>query len=194
MSHAREGLVKAGLLGLAVVLAAASPAAAQAQGARFESYYTDLDFDACTTIEADDLGSISACPGYKGFPVVVAEGDLRMFVSYGIRPLEEKASQQTLPPFNYLGPRIEWRIETDDDFWQPRATILRWFTEGDGGVETGQVLVVTQLKLGATCHIAYIDALAVENANERARQIADEKAGSFDCADDPEMVQPFRAY
>lgn len=192
MGYAREVVVKAVFLGWVSLAAAVTPAAAQAT--RFESHYTDIDFDSCTTIEADDLGATQACAGFRGMPVVIAEGDLRMFVSYGIRPLEEKASQQTLPPFNHLGPRIEWRIEADDDYWQPRATILRWFTEGDGGVETGQVLVVTQLKAGAICHIAYIDARAVENANERARAIADEKAGGFDCADEPEIVQPFRAF
>ncbi|UXN74462.1 hypothetical protein N8D56_04770 [Devosia sp. A8/3-2] len=40
------------------------------------------------------------------------------------------------------------------------------------------MLVVTQLAEGQTCHIAYIDALANDNANELARQAAD-KAGKF---------------
>ena len=75
-----------------------------------------------------------------------------------------------------------------------RATIVRWFTSGDNGEDKGQVLVVTQLKTGATCQIALIDALAVKNANEKARQIADAKAGSFDCAKEPEIIQPFRAF
>ena len=54
--------------------------------------------------------------------------------------------------------------------------------------------MVTQIKPGATCQIALIDALAVKNANEMARQIADQKAGSSDCSKDPETVQPFKAY
>ncbi|MEP7239309.1 MAG: hypothetical protein ABI697_00345 [Devosia sp.] len=167
---------------------------AEANGPRFVSVYTDLDFDQCTTLDSDDMGSTSVCPGYRGYPVLVGEGDLRMFVSYGIKPTEEKAMQQTLPPFNHLGGKIEWRIEEDDEVALPRATITRWFTAGDGGVDKGQVLVVTQLKTGATCHIAYIDAIAVKDANQRARDIADVKAGSFDCAGEPEIVQPFRAY
>ena len=66
----------------------------------------------------------------------------------------------------------------------PVATILRWYTaapDGAGDKTEGQVLVVTQLRPGATCHIAYIDALANKNANEMARHIADQQAGSFDC-------------
>ena len=186
--------MRAVMMGMALAAALPAVALAQASGSRFESYYTDIDFDQCTTLETDDLGATSVCPGYKGYPVVIAEGDLRMFVSYGLRPTEEKAAQQTLPPFNHLGRKMEWRIETDDDTWQPRATIVRWFTAGEDGTDKGQVLVVTQLKTGATCQIALIDALAVKNANELARQIADEKAGSFDCANDPEIVQPFTAY
>lgn len=165
-----------------------------AGGSAMVSQYTDIDFDQCTTIESDDTGAMSVCPGYKGYPVVIGEGDLRMFVSFGIRPTEEPAMQQTLGPFNHLGQKIEWRIEQDDDTFQPRATIIRWFTAGDDGTDKGQVLVVTQIKLGATCQIALIDALAVKNANALAQQIADEKAGSFDCANEPERVEPFKAF
>ena len=54
------------------------------------------------------------------------------------------------------------------------------------------MLAVTQLKLGATCRIALIDALSVKDANPVARKIAQDKAGSFDCADEPELVQPYK--
>lgn len=167
---------------------------AASPGVSFESAYTDIDFDQCTTLEADDMGATSVCPGYKGWPVVIGEGDLRMFVSFGVKAIDERAMQQTMPPFNHLGKKMEWRIETDGDFVQPRATIVRWFTAGEDGNDKGQILVVTQLKTDATCQIAYVDALAVKDANELARKIADEKAGSFDCANDPEIVQPFTAY
>lgn len=186
--------MKAILLSLAGLMLLPGAALAQAIGSHMDSQYTDIDFDQCTTIESDDMGATSACPGYKGYPVVIGEGDLRMFVSFGIKPTEEPAMQQTLGPFNHLGKKIEWRIESDDDTFQPRATIVRWFTEGDGGVETGQILVVTQIKLGATCQIALVDALATKNANEKAREIADKSAGNFDCSKEPEIIQPFKAY
>ena len=188
--------MRAMLLGLAGAVLAVLPAGAMAQanGSHLDSQYTDIDFDQCTTIESDDMGGTLVCPGYKGYPVVIAEGDLRMFVSFGIKPTEEKAMEQTLGPFNHLGNKIEWRIESDDDTFQPRATIVRWFTAGDGGEDKGQVLVVTQLKLGATCQIALIDALAVKDANAKAREIADRTAGNYDCSKEPEIIQPFRAY
>ena len=186
--------MKALALGILGCLLLPGAAWAQARGAHIDAQYTDIDFDQCTSIESDDMGGTFACPGYRGYPVVIGEGDLRMFVSFGIKPTEERAMQQTLGPFNHLGEKIEWRIESDDETFQPRATIIRWFTSGDNGEDKGQVLVVTQIKLGATCQIALIDALAMKNANEKAREIADKNAGSFDCANEPEIVQPFRAF
>lgn len=186
--------MKAWVAGLAALMLLPGATLAQVSGGHMDSQYTDIDFDQCTTIEADDMGSISACPGYKGYPVVIGEGDLRMFVSFGIKPTEERAAEQTLGPFNHLGKKIEWRIESDDDNFQPRATIIRWFTAGDNGQDKGQVLVVTQIKFGAICQIALIDALANKNANELARKIANEKAGSFDCSKEPDIIQPFNAF
>jgi hypothetical protein len=166
---------------------------AEANGPHIDSVYTDVDFDQCTTIESDEIGATSVCPGYRGYPVVIGDSDLRMSVSYGVRPLEEKAASQGFAPFNHIGKKIEWRIESDDDTFQPRATILRWYLSGEDGTDKYQILVVTQLKLGATCHIAYIDALTAPDANEKARAIADQEAGSFDCRNEPEIVQPFKA-
>ncbi|MEO5805291.1 hypothetical protein [Devosia sp.] len=159
--------------------------AAPAQAAGFDSAYTDINLDECSVATADDFGSSWACPGYKGYPVYVAEGDLRMFVSYGFGAQTEMAAQQTPPPFNTLGPKIEWRLSNASGGFKPIATIVRYLTEWDGSGPTikGQVLVVTQLVSGNTCHIAYIDALANADANEQARAIAD-KSGTFDCQND----------
>ena len=84
--------------GLGAALVLATPAGALAQVNQSE--YTDVDLDKCTVIESDDFGSMWACNGYKGIPVMVAEGDLRMMVSYGLTSTTEKAAEQTLPPFN----------------------------------------------------------------------------------------------
>ena len=40
--------------------------------------------------------------------VAVAEGDLRMFVSFGFNAGAEKAAETTLPPFNRLGAKMVW--------------------------------------------------------------------------------------
>lgn len=180
------------------ILAAAFliPVVASAQGPQIESSYTDVNLDDCSVISSDDFGSTWACPGYKGIPVMIAEGDLRFFVSYGLESTEEKAAEQTLPPFNHLGEKIEWRLSNAEGGWKPFATILRYFVQrGEGGEEEeGQILVVTRLEPGATCHVAYIDALANEDANTMAREAADELTPDFDCANEPEIVGEFEAW
>jgi hypothetical protein len=184
--------LKLGTVALIWLAAGVGVAAAQ----QVQSSYTDVDLDACTVIEADDFGARWACSGYKGMPVMIAEGDLRFYVSYGLRSMEEKAASQTLSPFNRLGEKIEWRVSNAEGQWKPFATILRYFTahpEGTG--EESQVLVVTKVEEGATCHVAYIDATANDNANELAREAADERAGDFDCEnDEPEFVGKFEAW
>jgi len=158
------------------------------------STYTDIDLDTCTVVSADDFGATWACPGYKGIPVMIGEGDLRFFVSYGLTSTTERAAEQTLPPFNHLGQRIEWRIGNVAGEITPFATILRFFVARPDGEEgEGQVLVVTRLGPGATCHVAYVDALANPDANELARKAAD-AARDFDCAKEPEIIGEFAAW
>lgn len=185
------GRIFASALYVAAGLVLATPASAQ----QIESSYTDVDLNLCTVIESDDFGTMWACPGLKGMPVMVTEGDLRMFVSYGLSSTTERAAEQTLGPFNRLGEKIEWRVSNAEGYWKPFATILRFFTQGEEGKPEGQVLVVTKLTPGATCHIAYVDALANPDANELARQAADQTAKDFDCeTGEPEYVGKFNAW
>jgi hypothetical protein len=182
--------LKSSLMAVAVCALGAGEAAAQ----QIESAYSDVDLDACTVIESDDFGSRWACPGHKGIPVMIAEGDLRFFVSYGLKSTEERAAEQTLPPFNRLGEKIEWRVSNAGGQWKPFATILRFFTQRESGEKESQILVVTKVEEGATCHVAYIDATANADANELARTAADERALGFDCAGEPEIVGTFEAW
>ncbi len=176
---------------LTAILACVGPAAGQ----QVQSSYTDVDLDQCTVISADDFGATWACPGLRGMPVMIAEGDLRMFVSYGLESTTERAAQQTLPPFNRLGAKIEWRVSNVEGQYKPFATILRFFTAApDGSGEEGQVLVVTKVAPGATCHVAYIDARANAEANQMARDAADELAMDFDCENEPEVIGAFGAW
>lgn len=181
-------LLSATLLGAAVTGGGEAPAAE-----RFDSAYTKIDLNACpytppASPEGTDGGRWT-CAGYEGIPVHVAEGDLRMFVSFGANAADEPAAGQTLPQFNTINETLEWRLVSDGGGWRPFATILRWFPETADAVSgqsvTGQVLVVTRLGAGETCQVARIDAAAVRNANERAREIADTRARAFDCATDP---------
>ena len=163
--------------------------AALALGAgRIDSAYTKIDLEKCALQAAPSEegtdGGTWTCEGYKGIPVRVAEGDLRMFVSYGDNAEEEIAAGQTLPNFNTVNETLEWRLENG----RPFATILRWFTDNPDGGAPGSILVVTQLVPGAICHVARIDARANSNANVLARQAADDLAGSFDCSQGPQII------
>ena len=180
------------IFGAFAVLMLGTPAFAQSG---FTSAYTDLDIEQCLVLEADDFGASWACPGYKGFPLKVQEGDLRFSLGYGFNPETSSAGSQTLPPFNNLGSKIEWRLSNALGRWMPIATIVRYHTaDPETGEDKGQVLVVTQLVDGNTCHIAYIDAVANANANEMARQAAD-ASGDFNCANDEvETIGKFTAW
>ncbi|TYC53715.1 hypothetical protein FMN50_14830 [Rhodobacterales bacterium] len=177
---------------VATLLTALSPAVSEA--ADISSAYTRIRLEDCTQTAFPDqdegtFGGAWSCEGYRGERVYVAEGDLRMFVSFGPDAANEPAAGQTLPNFNTINETLEWRLRGGVPF----ATILRWFPSlGDDGSKTGSVLIVTQLKPGGgTCQIARIDAQANGNANEMARQAADRLAGTFDCARQPEnLVNP----
>ena len=124
---------------------------------------------------------------------MVTEGDLRFSLIYGFGA--RMADGQTLPPFNRLGAKLEWRLSNDLGRWMPIATIVRYYTaDPETGEDKGQVLVVTQLVEGNSCHVAYIDALANANANALAREAAD-ASGDFDCAsDEVDIIGRFEAY
>lgn len=178
----------AGLFAALVAGVSATPAQAA-----FESAYTDIDLDQCLLLDADDFGASWACPGYRGYPLMITEGDLRFSLIYGFGA--RSGDGQTLPPFNRLGERLEWRLSNAMGRWLPVATIVRYHTaDGETGEDSGQVLVVTQLVEGNTCHIAYIDARANTNANALAREAAD-ASGDFDCAsDEVEIIGRFEAW
>ena len=126
---------------LAAMLALAALATTPAQAA-FNSAYTDLNLDECLVLDADDFGASWACPGYKGYPLMVSEGDLRFSLAYGFNPSD---NWQTLPPFNRLGEKLEWRLSNDLGRWMPIATIVRYHTaDPETGEDKGQVLVETQ--------------------------------------------------
>lgn len=179
----------AAALGL-LLCALGGPAAAQL----YNSSYTALKVDECTVMATDDFGTTWACPGLKGMPVMVRESELRFRVSYGLTSTTEKAAEQTLPPPNKLGEEIEWRVSNAEGSYKPFATILKFFVRGEGEAADREVLVVTKVSPGATCHVAYVDAVANADAEAMARQAADEKAAAFDCASEPEIVGEFAAW
>jgi hypothetical protein len=188
-----SALVFAASLALAAVPASAQPAAPANDANRA---YTTLDLKQCKHTRGRDVEDYGfwRCTGYAGIPVRVSAGDQRTYISYGANAAKEPAAKQTLASFNSEGKTIEWRLEKGPDGKpRPYATILRWNTtkvddDNPDKPFAGQVLVVTRLAPGSTCHVGYVDARANPNANDLARQIADESARNFKCGTDKPIV------
>lgn len=171
---------KAILMGVAMGMTTLGLANAQ----EWRSVYTDTDPSNCITLALEPGYSAElACPGYKGYPLLIREGDLRMFISYGFAARDEMAAGQTMPNFNTIGEKLEWLIADHPDLGeQPVASILRYYLDRSAGfIPDTQVLVVTRIEPGNTCHVAYIDALANPNANVLARQTAADLVPGWDC-------------
>ena len=90
---------------------------------------------------------------------------------------------QTMPGFNTIGEKLEWLIADHLALGeQPVASILRYHLDRtEGFIPDTQVLVVTRIEPGNTCHVAYIDALANPDANLLARQAAADLVPGWNC-------------
>ena len=154
-----------------------------------KSLYTTLELSSCKVAQRPPDGHTWTCTGLDGYPVQVADGDQRIFVSFGEEPGKHRATRQTLASFNsifddkHARATLEWRIVRQNGRPLPFATILRYFTSN--GERRGEVLVVSRVAPGQSCHVAYIDALANPDAIAIARQVADTTARRFDCKTEP---------
>jgi hypothetical protein len=179
-------LVWGGLIGLAginqligavaafvVALCSASSASAS-EKARIKSRFTTVELKACEPVKAGPEGSAWTCKGLNGYPVYVADGDLRQFVSFGPQPHARRAATQTLQAFNSIfAPQatratIEWRFRRSDGRDVPYATIIRFYTSrGTAAAKPrpdarpedsrGEVLVVTKVTATDACQMARIE-------------------------------------
>jgi hypothetical protein len=180
---------------MALAMLAAAPAMAET----IESATTAFNVDKCphTAGSAPEDGGVWRCKGYGGIAVVMSEGDIRVHVSFGPRALREPAASETLGAPNGEGTSIEWRIARErDGKRRPFATIMHWTTrvmvdaskDDEEGTVRGEVLVVTRLGPGGVCHVGYVDGRQNPNADDLAREIADQHARSFRCGKDRPIV------
>ena len=178
---------------VAVALALAAPSVShRAHGVQqVKSLYTAIDLKACEIVKEHEDGDAWLCEGLKGYPVYIAEGDHRTFLSTGARARETRAAEQTLSAFNSLfegsstRTTVEWRFVIREGEPVPYATIVRYFTQSDGA--KGEVLIVARVTGNEVCHVAYIDAKANPDAIVMARRVADQKARAFDCGSEPKV-------
>ncbi len=168
-----------------------SPANAQT----FSSSYTSTAPKDCQTVgKPESEGSTTqVCPGKSGLVVLISEGDLRETVSVGRNrevAAKEPAAEAWFGPFNSTGHTVEWRAVDG----RPFAIIQRWLIADNNDLDqtgspiTKPMLAVTRLPPGPVCHVAHIDGQANRNANELARQAADEFARDFKCGKDEVKV------
>jgi hypothetical protein len=135
------------------------------------------------------------CHGKSALVVLVSKDDRRETVSVGRNRNEaakEPAAQALFGPFNSALPSIEWRIAGNNPFamiqrWRIADTVDRTISSG-GGPDAKPLLVVSRLPPGAVCPVAYVDAAANPNADELARQAADQVARDFKCGTDQAKV------
>ena len=162
----------------------------------FSSSYTSTapkDCRVTSTNNGVDDSTIRVCPGKSGLVVRISEDDLRETVSAGrnrAQAAKEPAAQSWFGPFNSTGHTVEWRALDG----KPFAIIQRWLIadnadpDKNGRPTAKPMLAVTRLPPGPVCHVAYIDGQANRNANELARQAADEFARDFKCGKDEVKV------
>ena len=187
--HPHTKLIAA--LAVAAVLAA-DGTRATISATTVKSLYTTLALEECRAVKQHEHGNTYLCPGLEGWPVWLAEGDDRTFVSYGPEAEKRRAAGQTLGAFNSpftdtaRRATIEWRFVRRDGKELPYATILRFHTNRDG--RRGDVLVVTKIGAGEACRVAAIDAFANADAIALARSVADEEARTFDCSREPRII------
>ena len=188
--HLRPFAVQAATALFVLALGPNSPASAQT----FSSSYTSTAEKDCRTVgKPRDGGATQVCPGKSGLVVVISEDDLRQTVSVGptqAAAAKEPAAQTWFAPFNSTGNTVEWRAVDG----KPFAIIQRWLIADNDDLDKGgspiskPMLAVTRLPPGSACHVAYIDGQANRNANEVARQAADEFARDFKCGKDEVKV------
>lgn len=176
-----------GLGWLTVLACATTPAMANP----LKSRLTAIDLSDCRFLKRHPDGNAYRCPGLPGWPVYVASGDDRQFLSFGPSAEKRQAASQTLGAFNSVfergkRPAIEWRIEHKGGREVPFATIVRFHTHRDGS--KGEVLVVTKVDAKISCQLALVDAAANPDGMALARSWADANARAQGCPGTPKVI------
>ncbi len=198
----RKALMAGITCAVAALTTGAATGASASEKARIKSRFTTIELKTCEVIKIDRQGGAWICKGLSGYPVYVATGDLRQFISFGPLGQTRRAATQTLKAFSSIfAPKrdratIEWRFRRADGRDVPYATIVRFYTasgaaKGNADASDGtkgEVLIVTKVTPTEACQLALIDARANPDAIILARSAADELSAAFDCKTDPPRV------
>lgn len=163
-------LIHAATLGFALACAGAQAFAA-------ESAYSKHAWERCREVGAGDQGVVERrCTGMMNIPVTWLAGDDSSSVSFGEKPLDETIG---IGGFFEAGTTIEWRMAAAGR--RPFAAIVRYATGRRIGRLDGSRLVVYRIAAdGSSCIVGSVDGRA-QDANQRARDLADGHAPGFVC-------------
>ena len=150
---------------------------------RYRSAYGEFGLELCTQLSEqveEGTGGTWRCPGRDGTALFVQSGDGRFDLDAGV----DNDRFQSIGAFNEIADTIEYRSANDELF----AIIFRYrdVTPGNGG---RTVLAVEKVgRDGAPgCRVAQIGG-GEADADGQAQTIADRRAASSDCANDPVIV------
>lgn len=166
-----------------------------------ESVYQDLPFgkERCVDLspisekdqkEMEEMGQdipwALRCNGYKEYGIL-NKWDRRAKVLFGY--LSDQFLAEHIEDFdvdNFAGDKVEWRL---DDTGTPRAAILRYKFSNYNFDQKPLPEVLLISKVGqpdspASCAVGMVDTSANKDANELARQVADEVTDGFQCGRD----------
>ncbi len=177
-------------VGLALLMLLSAARVAKAE--EFSSAYREINLKRQCAYRAESGGQQAGwrCAGYQGIGVEIGAQDAHTHLSFGPRPSDEKAAQETLlRPNKFDGSLIEWRLDGERKAF---AAITLWKAQrpSDRPFEpyTGAILVVTRLGPGGVCHVGYVDARVNRKADALAREIADQRARAFECGKDRAII------
>ena len=147
------------------------------RAAAAESAYTKFEWDMCRKTGAEDDVVTRRCSGPDGIVVDINSGADAAFVSFGGKGAR---GETQLGEFYFPKETVEWR----KDSGKPYAAILRYDIGKSVGGPFRSALVVYKLEGAASsCIVAIIDG-GKPDANEHARNAADEAAPKFTCGKD----------
>src|SRR5690349_15896251 len=146
------------------------------------SVYTPLGEKRCRVLksaksENDDFSA--RCPGVAGYKLIFSEGDLRQNISV-VTPKGEEHSLElwsiVSSGFSTVGPKVEWRLATQNGKATPVALIIRFNASEDAESRKKLTSYLAVAKITAT-EICVTDKISAgPKANADARRAADSAA------------------
>lgn len=154
----------------------------------FDSVYSRHVYERCQKIGDDDPIMERRCEGHAGIAVHWTNEPDNSSVSFGSEGAigGEYDARFT---FAAVGNVIEWRGPVRAGQVEPYAAIVRYLCRAIGGPCMPELVVYRLIGKRASCIAATVNGRRTD-ANERAREVADGFARSFDCEKDkPRIVE-----